>query len=106
MIHEHHFTKVLGAADRGWIAGNRRLPVVAADGTLYPKGTAIPVRADFNSLDNPFAWSERPDEVGVTPAAGLEHPYWHQLTLTLGTGQDWALDTNIPAGTYSVYKGL
>lgn len=45
-------------------------------------------------------------EVWVTPAAGMEHPYWHQLTLTLGTGQDWALDTNIPAGTYSVYKGL
>ena len=31
----------------------------AADGTVYPKGTAIPMRADFNTLDNPFAWSER-----------------------------------------------
>ena len=39
--------------------------VVAHDGTVYPKGTAIPVRADFNTLDNPFAWSERPDEIGV-----------------------------------------
>jgi hypothetical protein len=45
--------------------------VVAADGTVYPKGTAIPVRADFNTLDNPFDWSIRPDEIGATPAAGV-----------------------------------
>ena len=44
---------------------------VAADGTVYAKGAAIPVRADFNTLDNPFAWSERPDEIGVLPAAGV-----------------------------------
>src|SRR5205823_3879583 len=44
---------------------------VAADGTTYPKGTAVPVRADFNTLDNPFAWSERADEIGVLPAAGV-----------------------------------
>ena len=45
--------------------------VVAVDGTVFPKGTAIPVRADFNTLDNPFAWSVRPDEIGATPAAGV-----------------------------------
>jgi hypothetical protein len=45
--------------------------VVTADGTVFPKGTAIPVRADFNTLDNPFAWSVRSDEVGATPAAGV-----------------------------------
>ena len=44
---------------------------VAADGTVYPKGAAIPVRADFNTLDNPFAWSVRPDEIGATAAAGV-----------------------------------
>ena len=32
----------------------------ARDGTLYPKGTAVPQRADFNTLDNPFAWSADP----------------------------------------------
>ena len=31
-----------------------------SDGTLYTKGTAIPVRADFTTLDNPFVWSARP----------------------------------------------
>jgi hypothetical protein len=33
---------------------------VAADGTVYEKGTAVPQRADFNTLDNPFAWSAGP----------------------------------------------
>ena len=33
---------------------------VGPDGTRYPKGTAIPQRADFNTLDNPFAWTRRP----------------------------------------------
>ena len=34
--------------------------IVGADGTLYRKGTAVPQRADFNTLDNPFFWSARP----------------------------------------------
>jgi hypothetical protein len=29
----------------------------SSDGTLYPKGTAIPQRADFSTLDNPFFWA-------------------------------------------------
>jgi hypothetical protein len=43
------------------------------DGKLYPKGTAIPQRADFNTLDNPFFWSADPkrDRMGEGPAAGL-----------------------------------
>ena len=45
--------------------------VVAHDGTVFPKGTAVPIRADFNTLDNPFAWSEQADEIGVIPAAGV-----------------------------------
>jgi hypothetical protein len=47
--------------------------VVGPDGTVYPKGTAIPQRADFNTLDNPFAFSaaaER-DKLSSTPAAGV-----------------------------------
>jgi hypothetical protein len=47
--------------------------VRGSDGTLYPKGTAIPQRADFNTLDNPFFWSADPklDRMGEGPAAGL-----------------------------------
>jgi hypothetical protein len=50
-----------------------RLPadVLAADGTRYPKGTAVPIRADFNTLDNPFAYSDQPSVMGDGPAAGL-----------------------------------
>jgi hypothetical protein len=44
---------------------------VGPDGTVYEKGAAIPVRADFNTLDNSFAWSVRPDEVSSTPVAGV-----------------------------------
>ena len=39
------------------------------DGTLYVKGTAIPQRADFNTLDNPFAWSADPKRDGVIAGA-------------------------------------
>jgi len=47
--------------------------VVAHDGRHFPKGTAVPQRADFNTLDNPFFWSGRPDVDGQVnePAAGL-----------------------------------
>ena len=52
-----------------------RTPVdfVAADGTVYPAGTAIPQRADFNTLDNPFFWSAHPkrDRQDSQPAAGV-----------------------------------
>jgi hypothetical protein len=47
--------------------------VMGGDGTLYRKGTAIPQRADFNTLDNPFFWSSDPERDGMErgPAAGL-----------------------------------
>ena len=35
--------------------------VTVPDGTRYPKGTAVPQRADFNTLDNPFFWTADPD---------------------------------------------
>ncbi len=43
------------------------------DGTVYPKGTAVPQRADFNTLDNPFFWTadEGRDAYSETPSAGL-----------------------------------
>ena len=46
---------------------------IGEDGTHYPKGTAIPQRADFNTLDNPFAFSADPKGDGLSnqPAAGV-----------------------------------
>jgi hypothetical protein len=68
---EYHSSRRIGHSASIQTTSRLLHDVVAADGTLYPKGTAIPVRADFNTLDNPFAWSERTDEVGETPAAGV-----------------------------------
>jgi hypothetical protein len=45
--------------------------VVADDGTVFPKGTAVPQRADFNTLDNPFFWSAEPGVVQATPMPGI-----------------------------------
>jgi hypothetical protein len=43
--------------------------VVGADGTRYPAGSAVPQRADFNTLDNPFAWSADPGRDRMQPEA-------------------------------------
>jgi hypothetical protein len=72
--------------------------VVAQDGTVFLKGTAIPVRADFNTLDNPFAWSEKADEIGVLPAAGVHFVVFNP------TGDDFrrnrrAMDGQLPGKT-------
>jgi hypothetical protein len=52
-----------------------RLPGAVTDnyGTIRPAGTAVPQRADFNTLDHPFAYSSRPGVDGSAPgpAAGL-----------------------------------
>ena len=57
----------------------------------------MPVRADFNTLDNPFAWSERADEIGVLPAAGVHFVVFNP------TGDDFrrnrrAMDGLLPGG--------
>jgi hypothetical protein len=46
--------------------------ITGPDGTVYPKGTAVPQRADFNTLDNPFSWSAHRarDRMTEAPAAG------------------------------------
>ncbi|HEX7084136.1 MAG TPA: hypothetical protein VF186_08490 [Gaiellaceae bacterium] len=70
---------------------------VATDGTVYPKGTPIPVRADFNTLDNPFAWSAKESERGPLPAAGIHFVIFNP------SGDDFrrnrlAMDGVLPSG--------
>jgi hypothetical protein len=50
-----------------------QLDTRGADGRLYRKGSAIPLRADFNTLDNPFFWTASPDRDGFeeSPSAGI-----------------------------------
>jgi hypothetical protein len=50
-------------------------PHLGPDGTLYEAGAAIPMRADFNTLDNPFQWSE--GSFDKAPAAGLHFVAFH-----------------------------
>lgn len=73
---------------------------VGPDGTVYEPGTAIPQRADFNTLDNPFAWSSQPKRDGMSesPAAGV-----HFLVFN-PTSDDFhrnrlAMDGVLPDGT-------
>lgn len=77
-----------------------QMDIKGADGETYAKGSAIPLRADFNTLDNPFFWSARPavDGQGDDPAAGL-----HFVVFT-PTSDDFhrtrlAMDGILPDGT-------
>ena len=76
-----------------------RLPSdqIGPDGTVYPKGAAIPVRGDFNTLDNPFAWSERADEVGELPAAGVHFVIFNPTGDDFNRGRK-AMDGVLPEG--------
>ncbi len=49
------------------------MDIKGADGETYAKGSAIPLRADFNTLDNPFFWTSDPerDRHSEQPDAGL-----------------------------------
>jgi hypothetical protein len=70
------------------------------DGTIYPKGTAIPQRADFNTLDNPFFFTSDPerDQFKHEPAAGVHFVVFNP------SGDDFernrlAMDGVMPDGT-------
>jgi len=74
--------------------------VVGPDGTVYPKGTSIPQRADFNTLDNPFAFSADParDQLSDEPVAGVHFVVFNP------SGDDFdrnrlAMDGVLPDGT-------
>ena len=49
--------------------------VVASDGTRYPQGTAVPQRADFNTLDNPFFWTAEPARDGYAEEPAGRSPF-------------------------------
>ena len=74
--------------------------VVAADGTVYKKGTAIPQRADFNTLDNPFFWSASPerDAQQEEPAAGVHFVVFNPTSDDFHRNR-LAMDGVLPDGT-------
>jgi hypothetical protein len=81
------------------LASRLQHDVRGSDGTLYPKGTAIPQRADFNTLDNPFFWSARPDRDRMRddPAAGLHFVVFNPSSDDFHRGR-LAMDGVLPGG--------
>jgi hypothetical protein len=73
---------------------------VGDDGTLYVKGTAIPQRADFNTLDNPFAWSADPkrDQLVTGAAAGVHFVVFNPSSDDFHRNR-LAMDGVLPDGT-------
>ncbi len=78
--------------------------VRGSDGTLYRKGTAIPQRADFNTLDNPFFWSADPkhDRMGQGPAAGLHFVVFNPTSDDFHRNR-LAMDGHMPGGEKLVF---
>jgi hypothetical protein len=70
--------------------------VVGPDGTVYAKGTAIPQRADFNTLDNPFFW--RPQGVDPHPSAGVHFVVFNPTSDDFHRNR-LAMDGVMPDGT-------
>jgi hypothetical protein len=75
--------------------------LTAADGTVYRKGTAIPQRADFNTLDNPFFWSADPGRDGISadPAAGVHFVVFNPTSDDFHRNR-LAMDGVLPDGTH------
>jgi hypothetical protein len=73
---------------------------IADDGTVFKRGTAIPQRADFNTLDNPFAWSASPDrdEMQDVPSAGLHFVVFNPTSDDFHRNR-LAMDGVLPDGT-------
>jgi hypothetical protein len=74
--------------------------VTGPDGTLYPKATAVPQRADFNTLDNPFFSSAYPDRdrFSPEPAAGLHFVVFNPSSDDFRRNR-MAMDGLLPDGT-------
>jgi hypothetical protein len=74
--------------------------VVADDGTVYRRGTAIPQRADFNTLDNPFSWSSHPerDAIQEMPRAGVHFVVFNPSSDDFHRNR-LAMDGRLPDGT-------
>jgi hypothetical protein len=69
----------------------------------YPTGTTIPVRGDFDTLDNPFYYTSDPsgDHYSKQPSAGL-HFIMFQPTIAIFNRVRLAMDGHYPNQTLSV----
>ncbi len=75
--------------------------VKGPDGTTYPAGTAIPIRADFNTLDNPFVFSDKPHEIQAGPVAGIHFIVFNPSSDDFNRNR-LAMDGVIPGGKLDI----
>jgi hypothetical protein len=96
----YHRTGTIGHSGAIQTASRLTEDVRGSDGVLYRKGTAIPHRADFNTLDNPFAWSSRPkrDAMAEGPAAGVHFVVFNPSSDDFRRNR-LAMDGLLPDGT-------
>jgi hypothetical protein len=78
-------------------------PITSHYGENYPTGTTIPVRGDFNTLDNPFYYTSDPtaDHYSKKPAAGL-HFVIFQPTIAIFNLVRLSMDGHFPDMTLPV----
>ncbi|MFJ5216765.1 hypothetical protein ACIP98_18855 [Streptomyces sp. NPDC088354] len=78
-------------------------PMTGNYGKDYPSGTTIPVRGDFDTLDNPFHYTSDPaaDHYSKTPAAGL-HFIQFQPTTAIFNLVRLSMDGHYPDRTLPV----
>jgi len=78
-------------------------PTTSNYGVDYPTGTTIPVRGDFNTLDNPFHYTSDPaaDHYSSTPAAGL-HFIVFQPTIAIFNRVRLAMDGHYSDKTLAI----
>ncbi|MFG2039854.1 hypothetical protein [Dactylosporangium sp. NPDC048998] len=87
-------------------------PITSNYGVAYPTGTTIPVRGDFDTLDNPFYYTADPagDHYSKTKAAGL-HFIVFQPTIAIFNRVRLAMDGHysdktLPVAPRSPHAGI
>ena len=97
---DFHRDRVIGHSSSIQTTSRLLADHVADDGTVYRRGTAIPHRADFNTLDNPFFWSADPKRDGWSdePAAGIHFVVFNPTSDDFHRNRR-AMDGQLPDGT-------
>jgi hypothetical protein len=97
---DFHRTKQIGHSAALQTVSRLASTAVGTSGAIYGPGTAIPHRADFNTLDNPFFWSAHPARDGMdsTAAAGVHFVVFNPSSDDFNRGR-LAMDGVLPDGT-------
>ena len=93
-------TKQIGHSASLQTVSRLRTSTVGTSGAIYGPGTAVPHRADFNTLDNPFFWSADPTRDGMSSeaAAGVHFVVFNPSSDDFNRGR-LAMDGVLPDGT-------